>query len=403
MKILQLCKKFPFPLKDGESIAVTSLSKALCEEGCELTLLAMNTAKHYFQGKEVPEALRHYSRVISVDVDNRIKFKDAFLNLFSRESYHISRFISQEYGHQLAQLLKREDFDVIQLETMYLAPYIPIIRRYTDAPVAMRAHNIEHEIWERITLHERSFFRRKYLEHLTNKLKRYEVKQFRHYDLMVPISPRDQEGFRQLGFAGRSVVAPIGLDMNNYQPDFSSYQRDLSLSFIGSLDWIPNQEGLRWFLLKIWPRIHRQFPALRLHVAGRNMPEWLAKIKLPNLVVEGEVEHARTFIARHSIMVVPLLSGSGMRAKILEAMALGKVVLTTSIGLEGIEAKPGREVLIADQVADFIDCLRGVYQAGTQLERIGRQARLFVETNYDARMVARQLLKTYSALTVEAI
>ena len=153
MKILQLCKKFPFPLKDGESIAVNSLSKALHDEGCELTLLAMNTAKHYFRGKDMPEALSHYRGVFSVDVDNRIKLKDAFLNLFSRESYHISRFISREYGQKLGQLLRRQDFDIIQLETMYLAPYIPVIRRYTAAPIAMRAHNIEHEIWERISQH----------------------------------------------------------------------------------------------------------------------------------------------------------------------------------------------------------------------------------------------------------
>lgn len=403
MKILQLCKKFPYPLKDGESIAVTGLSKALHEEGCDLTLLTMNTAKHYFNGKDIPDALRHYRAIYAVDVDNRIKIKDAFFNLFSKESYHISRFVSQAFATRLAEHLRKEEFEIIQLETPYLAPYIPLIRRYSDAPIAMRAHNIEHEIWERITENHRSFFRRKYLQHLTRKLKRFEVQQLQNYDLMIPISRRDQEAFRRLGFTGASVVAPIGLDLPEYHPDYSSFQRELSLSFIGSLDWMPNQEGLRWFLNKVWLKMQSQFPQLKLHVAGRNSPDWLLRTKMPNLIVHGEVDDAKKFISEHSIMVVPLLSGSGMRAKILEAMALGKVVLTTSIGLEGIEAQPGKQVLVADHKKDFIAKVSHCYQLGYQLEAIGRNGREFVEKQYDARNVARQLLKIYSSLTVEAI
>lgn len=146
-----------------------------------------------------------------------------------------------------------------------------------------------------------------------------------------------------------------------------------------------------------------QFPQLKLHVAGRNSPDWLLRTKMPNLIVHGEVDDAKKFISEHSIMVVPLLSGSGMRAKILEAMALGKVVLTTSIGLEGIEAQPGKQVLVADHKKDFIAKVSHCYQLGYQLEAIGRNGREFVEKQYDARNVARQLLKIYSSLTVEAI
>ena len=144
MKILQLCKKFPYPLKDGESIAVTTLSRALRELGCQVSLLAMNTHKHFFNSNGCPEALSHYKDIFKVPVDNRVKPTEAFLNLFSRESYHIARFISPAFQRQLIEVLKNNTYDLIQLETPYLSPYIPTIRKYSDALIAMRAHNVEH-------------------------------------------------------------------------------------------------------------------------------------------------------------------------------------------------------------------------------------------------------------------
>ncbi|MEZ5043565.1 MAG: glycosyltransferase family 4 protein [Saprospiraceae bacterium] len=403
MKILQLCKKFPYPLKDGESIAVNSLSKALCELGCEITLLAMNTKKHYFQGDAqlVPEEIQHYAAIHSVVVDNRVKLLDAFSNLFSDDSYHISRFISLSFKAKLAQLLKEKEYDIIQLETPYLAPYIPLIRQYTEAPIAMRAHNVEHEIWQRITQNTSFFLKKWYLNHLTKKLKDYELAQLSYYDLLIAITQRDLNTFRALGFKKQGIVIPIGLEMEQYQTRFSSFEQPLSISFIGALDWMPNQEGIKWFLEKVWAKASKKMPNVKLHVAGRNTPDWLSKMKQKSIVVHGEVPNAIDFINAHSVMVVPLLSGSGMRAKILEGMALGKVVITTSLGLEGIPAKHGRQVLIADTPEAFVKQLVFcAQQPSRQLLQIGLQAQEFTQKNYDSLETADSLLKTYQQLTV---
>ncbi|NJK83685.1 MAG: glycosyltransferase, partial [Saprospiraceae bacterium] len=138
-------------MKDGESVAVTHLSKALKSLGCEITLLSMNTSKHYFDVTQLPETYNHYHQIYTVDVDNRIKLKDAFVQpFFQKTSYHVSRFINTSFKQQLITLLKTQQFDLIQLETLYLAPYISTIRQYSQVPVVMRAHNIEHEIWQRV-------------------------------------------------------------------------------------------------------------------------------------------------------------------------------------------------------------------------------------------------------------
>lgn len=395
MKILQLSKKFPFPVKDGESIAISYLAKALSEQGAEITLMAMNTHKHWVDTDNLPAGLEHYRAVHAVDVDNRIKPIGAFVNLFTDDSYHIERFIDQQFADKLASLLQHERFDVVQLETVYLAPYIDVIRRHSNALIALRAHNVEHEIWERVAINS-SPLKRWYLGHITPKLKRYEIQALNHYDLMVGITQRDVEQFRLLGLDKPSVVCPIGLDSRDYLPDYDSYRRPLSLSFIGSLDWMPNIEGLQWFLENVWtPILHPRFPKLTLHIAGRNTPNWLLRQNLPGVTVHGEVESARDFINQHSAMVVPLLSGSGMRAKILEGMALGKVVISSRVGMEGIAVTNRDEALLANQPLDYVDAIQWCYDRQKTLEETGRHARAFFEKNFDNLESAGHLIEAY--------
>ncbi len=404
MKILQLCKKFPYPLKDGESIAVTSLSRSLHRLGCEISLLAMNTRKHYFPIDQLPAHFNHYKTIETVAIDNRVKPWAAFRSLLSEgDSYHVSRFLSANYERQLKALLQADNYDIVQLETPYLSPYIPVVRRYSDAAVVMRAHNVEHEIWKRISANTRFGPKRWYLKKLTERLRQYEMQQLSAYDLLAAITERDLACFRKMGYDGLATVTPIGIESSRYTPDFTSYERPLSLSFIGSLDWMPNQEGLRWFLEHVWPLLRQRHPGLKLHVAGRNTPSWLYRLNTPGLQVEGEVPSAPDFINAHSLMVVPLLSGSGMRAKILEGMALGKAVLTTAVGLEGIQAKHRKEVLVADSPQAFVDEVSWAIQSQSQLCELGKAARQLVFERYDSLEVARRLMKAYSELTVEAL
>ena len=393
MKILQLCKKFPYPPKDGESIAITYLSKAMAEQGCDITLLSLNTQKHFIDLSDLPESFNHYSAVHTVHLDNAINRWDAFKNLFSNKSYHISRFESEAFSAKLVELLQAEEFDVIQLETLYLAPYLDAIRKHSKALVVMRAHNVEHEIWERLQRNIQFLPKKYYLKYLTSKLKKFEVETLGDYDFLVPISQIDLEKFRQLGYTNGAQAIPIGLELKNYTPATIDISRPLSMGFIGSLDWMPNLEGLNWFVNDIWPSLTSRFPNLELHIAGRHAPPELLSASYGNLVVHGEVEDAKDFLNQHQITVVPLLSGSGMRAKILEAMALGRVVLTTTLGLEGIPARANQEVLIADSEAEFVELLDMLIAQPQKLDEISKAAQTFVSTNYCHLNLAQDLTK----------
>lgn len=404
MRILQLCKKFPYPVKDGESIAISYLARALSDLGCEVTLLAMNTSKHRVDTGAVSlETFAHYAAVHAVPVDNHIRPLAALRNLMSDRSYHIERFEHEAFAERLRQLLREEQFDVVQLETLYLAPYVPIIRENSRAIVVLRAHNVEHEIWERIAANSNPV-KKWYLNRITPRLKKYEIEQLSAYDLLSGITERDVTHFRRLGLRKAAVVTPIGLDSRDYQPDPSSFQRPLSLSFIGSLDWMPNLEGLRWFLDEVWqPLLAPRFPELTFHIAGRNTPDWLRRLALDRVVVHGEVERAADFINQHSLMVVPLLSGGGMRAKILEGMALGKVALSTRIGMEGIAARHKKEALLADTPAEFAEAIAWCYEQGGALAQIGDKARRLCAEDYDNLAGARRLLEAFHAARAEGV
>lgn len=395
MKILQLCKKFPFPLKDGESIAVTHLSRALNDLNCEVTLLSMNTTKHFCDIPRLPKTFNHYKNIHAVTVNNNTNWVSAFLNIFSKDSYHITRFISKKFEAKLIEVLKSETFDVIQLETPILSDYIPVIEKHSKALIAMRSHNVEYEIWDRFAENQRFLPLKWYLKQAADKLRFYEQKHLNNYDLVLGLTQRDLKILKKEGLAKPNAVIPIGLDVRDYKADFSSYKNKPSISFIGSLDWMPNQEGLGWFLENVWDELKSKFPELTLHVAGRHTPKWVKNVSRDGVIIHGEVPDAIEFINKHSVMIVPLFSGSGMRVKILEGMALGKVVVSTELGLEGIDAKDGEEVLISNSVKEYIDNISDILENPKKMPAMGLRAQELAASSYDNLQIGKKLVTVY--------
>ena len=394
MKILQLCRKFPYPLKDGESIAVTYLAKAYHELGAALTLLSFNTIKHFFKIEDLPPSFNHYQAIHTVYLNNHPEPVGAFLNLFSSKSYHITRFTTKDFYQKLETLLQQTSFDIIQLESVYFAPYIALIRQLSTAKIVMRAHNVEFEIWERVAENTAFLPKKWYLSHLVKKLKNYEIAQLQHYDLLLAMTQKDLAYFNKLGYRGKSLVTPIGLALVDY-PLFDITYEKPAISFIGSLDWVPNQEGLSWFLEEVWLDLRLEFPSLEIHIAGRNTPDWIFQKAGNGVIVHGEVPNAQAFLKKYPMTIVPLFSGSGMRVKILEGMAMARIVITTTLGIEGIPAKSEKSVLIADSKEAFIKKIRYIINNKSKALEIMHAARTFIAQHYDNKMIAENVLKTF--------
>jgi glycosyltransferase involved in cell wall biosynthesis len=381
-----------------------NLASSLNRLGHEITVLTMSTSKH----KLTDEKKEEFAKLLHlhvVYVDTTPHRADLLNNLiFSRQPYNVRRFHSKTFETELTRLLKTETFDVVQLEGLYLTQYIPVIRQNSNAHVVLRAHNVEHEIWERIVDTEKNLFRKLYFKILAKRIKCFEYQSINQCDLIVPITSRDLNKFNSMGNVRPALVCPAGIDIDvdafaveNARVTTKATPTDnFSLFFLGSLDWIPNQEGLLWFLSEVFPMLLQKYPKLKLHIAGRNAPgNLLKKMDIPGVVFYGEIADSREFIKANSILVAPCFSGSGMRVKVIEAMSMGKPVITTPIGAEGLSVEHDENIIIADNARDFYQQLERLIKYPDLCLKIGQNAQNFVFEKFNNLDIASSLAGFY--------
>ncbi len=397
MRILQISNKLPYPPKDGGAIATLSMSRSFAHLGHEVSILSMNTSKHYFDPDQIPEDLKSVINFHTVNIDTDISPLDAFKNLlFSKLPYNAERFINEDFNDKLIQILKNTAFDVIQLEGLYVAPYINTIRKYSKALVSMRAHNIEFEIWER-TARQNVALKKYYLKNLASRIRRMELNYMNSYDCVIPITNRDDKSLKELACNIPSFVCPTGIFTSDLDDKRDTIEYP-TLFHIGALDWGPNQEGIIWFIDNVWTRLNKEYPELKFFIAGRNAPKKIKRINIAGVEFIGEVDDAHDFMRSKAIMIVPLLSGSGMRIKIIEGMALGKSIITTSIGTEGIDTTHEKNILLADDPESFYDEIKKLLNNFDNFEVLGKNASEFIRLKYDNFEITKKLADFYKGL-----
>jgi polysaccharide biosynthesis protein PslH len=397
MKVLFLCNKSPWPPLEGGPIAMNMLIEGLAGAGHHVKVLAVNSHKYNISEKQIPEEYRRKTGLELIPVDLRIKPHEAFFNLFTGRSYHVERFRSRNLTGRLREILQQEEFDIVQVEMLYMSVYLDVIRKYSNARVVLRAHNIEHLIWERIAANTPGLLKRLYLRHLAKTLKRYELSVLNRFDGLAAITEKDMRFFLEAGCRIPATDIPFGIDTGRYAtpPGETGVP---SLFSIGSMNWLPNEEGIRWFLDNAWNDIHREFPGLKLYIAGREMPAWLLNSRIPGVEVVGEVPDALQFMQSKGIMVVPLFSGSGIRIKIIEAMAAGKPVVSTTIGAEGIGYTNGENILIADSPCEFFEMISACVSDRDLGSRIGNNAAKLIREKYSRKEIIAKLTAFYEKI-----
>lgn len=395
MNILILTNKIPYPPKDGGAIATLYIATGLSDSGHHVTVLSMNTAKHYFSADQIPEYVRNKITIVTIHVQTHIRWPVLLWNfLFSRRPYNAVRFQSDLFLDTLKEIIGKEKFDIIQLEGPYMDYCIPLIRMESKAIISLRAHNLEYEIWERRARQTKNPVIRLYIKILSARIRKLEQSLIGNIDLLIPISERDMEGFLKLGLICPSLVCPAGLDIRSYPKP--SPITGISLFYIGALDWGPNTEGLDWFFDHIWNRLSVLHPGITLNIAGRNSHYYFSRKKeIKGVIVEGEVEDAHAFINSHSVMIVPLLSGSGIRVKILEGMLMGRALITTSTGAEGLTVTHGRNILIGNTATEFVEQIDTLIKTPDIARSIGSEASRYVKENFDNLVIAKRLADFY--------
>ncbi|MBL7922478.1 MAG: glycosyltransferase family 4 protein [Bacteroidia bacterium] len=398
LKILQISNKAPYPPNDGSSIAIYNMAQGLIDNGVQLHLLTINTKKHFKADNEVPEEFKKRSHYTSVYQNTDTGALGALMNLFSSTSYFVSRFYFAEFENKLIDTLNQNTFDIVQIEGVFMAVYIDTIRKHSKAKIVLRAHNIEHLIWERHLKNSKKSVINKYLSLQNKRLKKFELEILNKVDAIVPITDHDKVLFEHLGFKKSIFTCITGVDVAEYQNKQGLPLKPKTIFYFGSMDWMPNQEAAKWFLDNCWQSISKTVPDAKFVIAGRGMPQNFLQLNLPNVLVIENVKDGKAFFEQHTIMVVPLLSGSGLRIKIIEGMAYGKPIVSTSIGAEGIYCDPKKDLVIADKAEDFSKAVIELLNEPDKCEALEKSASAFAYKEFDNKNVVLKLVHFYNTL-----
>lgn len=407
------------PANDGGSLAMLRLAEGLHDAGHQITSLAIHTTKHLWLPEKIGEENLKKFRMDAVYVDTSVRWLPAFLSLFKTSSYNIDRFYNLGFEARLIEILSRNPFDIVQLEGLYVCPYINTIRRVSKAKIVLRAHNTESAIWHKHAEETSEPFKKLWFRDLAGKLERYERNILNEVDAIVPITKDDEVRLREMGalkpmhtstfamkqFAVRgeqnAVRTTLSGDNNEGRtadsPLRTAHSSPRTVFHIGSMDWKPNHDGIQWLVNEIWPLVLKEIPEAQLHLAGREMrkEDFAGK---PGVVAHGEVADAAAFMAQHHIMAVPLRGGGGVKVKVIEGMFAGKAIVTTTVGAEGIALRNNIDYLHADTTQEFAAQLIALLKNEQLTLELGHNAQKCAVENHELSLATRKLSDFYASI-----
>lgn len=388
MKSLILFNKSPFPATDGGTMAAYSLAEAVMASSDFTVLVPFSTSKHRVDDTLIPPYWKSKTILEPVEADTRIKPVRMLKSMADGSSYHMQRVRDSETRNKVLHIIQKHRPDVIVLDGLFGLAYAEIIKSAYDIPLLYRSHNVEHKIWEELAAQEKNPIKRGTLSILAGRLKSEEWDMLRYADGVFFISDRDAAYFQEMGFRKPVEVLFPSFGDSFFQRQFSipPVIETLRLFHLGAMDWAPNVEAVDYFLAKILPTLRSEFGSrVQFHAAGRHMPTHLLKVKADGFSCSGAVPDFMDFASGFHAMAVPLLSGSGIRMKIAEAMVSGIPVIASEPAMRGIPARNKKEFLLADKPKDWIKVVGYLLDGQTDLADLATHARKKASTLFSAQ------------------
>jgi len=300
---------------------------------------------------------------------------------------------NKQVQRKIDELLDQNEFDVIQTEFTFMGGF----QIKGKALKILDAHNIEHENYRRMWVNARSLLRKIHYYREYKKLSKEEIEACRRYDAVFTTSENDKKILDALVPSVVKFVVPNGVDTQYFKPSTES-EEPYSLIFTGMMAYLPNHDGMLYFLDEILPHIQQQIPEVKIYIVGNKPPQELLKRASSNVIVTGHVDDVRPFIRRSSVYVVPLRMGSGTRLKVLEAMAMKKPIVTTSIGCEGIDVKDRESVLMEDSPMEFAGAVVELLKNQRLRRALSENGYNLVHARYDWSIIGQSIEQYYQTL-----
>lgn len=384
LNVFHFSNKPAYPLKDGGCIAISSILNSLhLDSNVNVHHFTLSTFKHLFNEDEYPDSLRSSMKIDSVHIKTNTHIHAALYYLLINQSYNVVRFYDKEVEKRITDIINKHHFDVVLLESIYLLPYLHIFKE-KGLKVVLRTHNVEHQIWRSLAKNTKFLPKKWYFNKLAQQLKKYELEKCLEVDGIISITKNDARFFEKINPNVKTTSIPPIITTKTETANY-----DLSdFYFLGAMDWQPNVEGIRWFIDEVIPQGLKDS---KFYLAGKSLNK--EEFHHPGVVNLGEIENAMDFIDAHGICLIPLHSGSGLKIKLLENMALGKPIITTSEGVRGVEVQHENEVLIADHPDDFRNQMKRLSQSKELRQTIGSNAKQFINENFNQEILTKKLIE----------
>ncbi|HET6979214.1 MAG TPA: glycosyltransferase [Pyrinomonadaceae bacterium] len=354
MRILWLKTELLHPIDKGGRIRTYHMLRELRRDH-EITYLTLDDGNAAADARE--RATEYCDHLITIPHHTRPKFSPGFYldltrNLATRLPYFIMKYESAEMRREIERVVAGGEIDVVVCDFLMPAINLP---EHIDCATVLFQHNVEAMIWKRHYEVHKNPVKKGFLYGQWRKAFAFERDMCRRFDKVVAVSAEDREIMRADYAIDNLDEVPTGVDTEFFRPNPAVVREPRHLVFTGSLDWLPNDDAMRYFVNEILPLVRRTIPDVKLTVVGRNPYAGLIELSKtdPNIEVTGRVEDVRPYMDRASAYIVPIRVGSGTRLKIYEAMAMELPMVSTTVGAEGLNLIDGRDLLIADTPGDF--------------------------------------------------
>lgn len=397
MKILQLTPQFIFPPDDGGRIGIYNITRELQELGADVTMVSLNTSQPEFQTisiseKQLPVYSIHHSTKNSIP---RILY-----SVFDTEPLYLRKHFSKRILDKLLLLLKGKSFDIIHADHTAMIPLALELRKHLQLPVGVRMHNVEWKIWQRyadeLPKTNPSHY---YIQLQTNRLRKRETELLRMVDVAFPITEVDMNLCKDMAPLTRLELVAAGVDSKEWIKSVETQRNPHELVLATPWSWKHNLTGALWFIEEVLPLIRKEVPECTLTLLGKNAPRELYTMKDSGVDCLGYVDSVKPYYHRASLYIAPLFVGSGVRIKVLEAMAAGLPVVATPIAAEGINASDTEGLLRCNDAEAFAATIINLLHNQQRLVELGLAASTLMARQYQWKESIQHMYNTYLNLT----
>jgi sugar transferase (PEP-CTERM/EpsH1 system associated) len=393
VRILWLKTELLHPVDKGGKIRTYNMLKELKREH-HVTYLTLDDGSG--SAADRAQASEYCHELLCVPHRQREKFTPGFylellLNLVSPRPYATKKYESAGMSRKIAELERKNSFDLLVCDFLAPAANVP---RALSSPMVLFQHNVEAMIWKRHYEVQTNPIKKTYLYGQWRKMHRFEQQMCRRFDSVIAVSADDRDQMKREYGAEAVFDVPTGVDTEFFKPSGAVTTKPHSMVFTGSMDWLPNEDAIRYFMREIMPLIKNRLPDATLTVVGRNPPAALVDLSKEDssLIITGRVDDVRPYMQSAAAYIVPLRIGGGTRLKIFEAMAMEKAVVSTTVGAEGLPLTDSVELLLADEAETFADAVVKVLTDSSYADELGQRAALNVRQNHGWQQVTEKFI-----------